>query len=95
MIFILKEEVTPQPTSKRGRKSKGADTAVSTPREASPDDEMPSVSQVCEQFGLNDVDLEYSEADYTNITTMKLFQQTYRQRVQEPIFNYCWVCYSM
>jgi len=78
------EEVsTPQP-SKRGRKSKGAAASeTSTPaREASPENEMPSVTQVCEQFGLTDVDLEYTDADYTNITTMKLFQQTYRQRVQ-------------
>ena len=62
--------------------SAASETAASTPRETSPESEMPSVTQVCEQFGLNDVDLEYSEADYSNITTMKLFQQTFRQRVQ-------------
>merc|ERR1712183_917263 len=38
--------------------------------------------QVCEQWGLNDVDLEYSEADYSNLTTYKLFQQTFRPRIQ-------------
>merc|ERR1719233_799679 len=31
---------------------------------------------------LNDVDLEYSDADYTNLTTYKLFQQTFRPRIQ-------------
>ena len=43
---------------------------------------MPTVAQLCEQYGLKDVDLEYSEADYSNLTTYKLFQQTYRQRIQ-------------
>lgn len=43
---------------------------------------MPTVQQLCEQYGLNDVDLEYSEADYSNLTTYKLFQQTYRTRIQ-------------
>ena len=43
---------------------------------------MPTVAEVCENFGLSDVDLEYSDADYQNLTTYKLFQQTYRQRIQ-------------
>ena len=43
---------------------------------------MPTAEQVCEQWGLNDVDLEYSDADFTNLTTFKLFQQTYRPRIQ-------------
>merc|ERR1712080_564615 len=34
------------------------------------------------QYGLNDVDLEYSDADYTNLTTYKLFQQNFRPRIQ-------------
>ena len=37
---------------------------------------------MCEQWGLNDVDLEYSDADYSNLTTYKLFQQTFRPRIQ-------------
>merc|ERR1712020_423250 len=36
----------------------------------------------CEQWGLNDVDLEYNDADYQNLTTFKLFQQTFRPRIQ-------------
>ena len=43
---------------------------------------MPTVEQVCEQWGLNDVDLEYTDADFTNLTTFKLFQQTYRPRIR-------------
>merc|ERR1712223_2308740 len=43
---------------------------------------MPTAQQVCEQWGLNDVDLEYSDADYQNLTTFKLFQQTFRPRIQ-------------
>ena len=37
---------------------------------------------MCENFGLNDVDLEYSDADYQNLTTYKLFQQAYRSKIQ-------------
>ena len=43
---------------------------------------MPTVQQVCEQWGLNDVDLEYTDADFQNLTTYKLFQQSYRPRIK-------------
>jgi hypothetical protein len=80
------EESTPKPSSssssKRGRKSKsaaGSDAAAPTPKEASPEQQaMPTVAQLCEQYALKDVDLEYSEADYSNLTTYKLFLQTFR-----------------
>merc|ERR1711976_315650 len=52
------------------------------PTPAPANDETPSVEEVCENFGLNDVDLEYSDADYQNLTTYKLFQKTYRSRIQ-------------
>merc|ERR1711936_834436 len=73
----------PKP-SKRGRKSKGGAIEEAAPsKEESPEAQaMPTVLQVCEQWGLNDVDLEYSEADYSNLTTYKLFQQTFRPRIQ-------------
>ena len=45
-------------------------------------DETPSVEEICENFGLNDVDLDYSDADYQNLTTYKMFQQAYRSRIQ-------------
>jgi len=77
------EDSNPKP-SKRGRKSKGVtEEAAPTPsKEESPEQAMPTVVQVCEQWGLNDVDLEYSDADYSNLTTYKLFQQTFRPRIQ-------------
>ena len=67
-----------EPVQTKGRKNKGAKTEQS---EQSSED-MPTVAEVCENFGLTDVDLEYSDADYQNLTTYKLFQQTYRQRIQ-------------
>ena len=76
------EDSNPRP-SKRGRKSKGREESpVPAAKEESPEPAMPTVQQVCEQWGLNDVDLEYSEADYSNLTTYKLFQQTFRPRIQ-------------
>ncbi|MAD24502.1 MAG: hypothetical protein CMO44_10070 [Verrucomicrobiales bacterium] len=77
------EDSNPKP-SKRGRKSKGGAIEEAAPsKEESPEAQaMPTVLQVCEQWGLNDVDLEYSDADYSNLTTYKLFQQTFRPRIQ-------------
>ncbi|PSN37765.1 Chromodomain-helicase-DNA-binding protein Mi-2 [Blattella germanica] len=39
---------------------------------------MPTVEEVCDTFGLTDVDVEYTEADFQNFTTYKLFQQHVR-----------------
>lgn len=39
---------------------------------------MPSVEEVCQTFGLQDVNIEYTDADYQNLTTYKLFQQHVR-----------------
>merc|ERR1712210_350764 len=77
------EDSNPKP-SKRGRKSKGGAIEEAAPsKEESPEAQaMPTVLQVCDQWGLNDVDLEYSDADYSNLTTYKLFQQTFRPRIQ-------------
>ena len=33
-------------------------------------------------WGLNDVDLEYTDEDFQNLSTFKLFQQTYSPRLQ-------------
>lgn len=39
---------------------------------------MPSVEEVCQTFGLQDVSIDYTDADYQNLTTYKLFQQHVR-----------------
>lgn len=39
---------------------------------------MPTIEEVCSTFGLTDVELEYTESDYQNLTTYKLFQQHVR-----------------
>merc|ERR1712130_55017 len=76
------EEENPKP-AKRGRKSKGREESPPPPaKEDSPEPAMPTAQQVCEQWGLNDVDLQYGDADYQNLTTFKLFQQTFRPRIQ-------------
>ena len=41
-------------------------------------EEMPTVEEVCSSFGLNDVAIEWSDADFANFTTFKLFQQSIR-----------------
>ena len=80
--FEEEEEENPKP-AKRGRKSKGREESPPPPaKEESPEPAMPTAQQVCEQWGLNDVDLQYGEADYQNLTTFKLFQQTFRPRIQ-------------
>lgn len=39
---------------------------------------MPTIEEVCSTFGLTDVELEYSESDFQNLTSYKLFQQHVR-----------------
>ncbi|XP_058807759.1 chromodomain-helicase-DNA-binding protein Mi-2 homolog isoform X2 [Phymastichus coffea] len=39
---------------------------------------MPTIDEVCSTFGLTDVAIEYSDADFQNLTTYKLFQQHVR-----------------
>ncbi|XP_059098801.1 chromodomain-helicase-DNA-binding protein Mi-2 homolog isoform X2 [Tigriopus californicus] len=73
------EDYTPK---QRGRKSKKEVAPIVTPVATPSADDKPSVAEVCDNFGLNDVDLEYTDADYQNLTTYKLFQSTYKQRIQ-------------
>lgn len=44
---------------------------------------MPSVEDVCTAFDITDVPIEYSDADYDNLTTYKLFQQHVRPTLQK------------
>ncbi|KAK3918897.1 Chromodomain-helicase-DNA-binding protein 4 [Frankliniella fusca] len=66
------------------RKSRGKqekqEKAASTSNSATPSESsgMPSVEEVCATFNLTDVEIEYTEADYQNLTTYKLFQQHVR-----------------
>ncbi|KAJ8971465.1 hypothetical protein NQ317_001239 [Molorchus minor] len=69
--------------SKRGRK-KGSTkhSALSTPVAAESNSSggcgMPTVEEVCSTFGLTDVELDYSDSDFQNLTSYKLFQQHVR-----------------
>ena len=74
------EEEDYTPKRSKGRPPKNKDTPAAATPAAS--DDKPSVAEVCDNFGLNDVDLEYGDADYQNLTTYKLFQSTYKQRIQ-------------
>ncbi|KAG8225258.1 hypothetical protein J437_LFUL006490 [Ladona fulva] len=63
--------------NKKGRKSR------STPKHQPPPAQdansgMPTIEEVCTTFGLQDVEIEYSESDFQNLTTYKLFQQHVR-----------------
>ncbi|XP_046678885.1 LOW QUALITY PROTEIN: chromodomain-helicase-DNA-binding protein Mi-2 homolog [Homalodisca vitripennis] len=65
-----------------GRKSRkrgsAKHTPVATPQPAQENSGMPTVEEVCQTFGLTDVDIEYTDADFQNLTTYKLFQQHVR-----------------
>ena len=52
-------------------------------------DENLSVEEVCQSFGLTDVDLDYSDAEYQNLTTYIMFQQAYRSRIQSANPKVC------
>lgn len=44
---------------------------------------MPTVEEICSSFDLTDVDIEYSDEDFQNLTTYKLFQQHVRPILQK------------
>merc|ERR1711934_645236 len=74
--FEAEPELEPAPA--KGKKSKGGKPE----QNEQANEDMPTVAELCENYRLNDVDLEYSDADYQNLTTYKLFQQTYSTRIK-------------
>lgn len=44
---------------------------------------MPTIEEVCSTFDLTDVPIEYSDADYQNLITYKMFQQHVRPILQK------------
>lgn len=44
---------------------------------------MPTIEEVCNSFDLTDVDIEFTEEDFQNLTTYKLFQQHVRPILQK------------
>ncbi|XP_065217178.1 uncharacterized protein LOC135843280 isoform X2 [Planococcus citri] len=46
---------------------------ITTKHHQSTSPAMPSVQEVCSSFGLNDVKIQYTEADFRNLTTYKSF----------------------
>merc|ERR1712018_1059848 len=73
------EDFAPKAKAKKTSK-KEAPAAAASP--AVQNDDNPTVADVCENFSLNDVDLDYTDANYQNLTTYKLYQQTYKSRIQ-------------
>ena len=65
-------------SKKSSRKSRGKASSNSNSATPSESSGMPTVDEVCATFGLTDVEIEYSDADYQNLTTYKLFQQHVR-----------------
>ncbi|XP_008217034.1 chromodomain-helicase-DNA-binding protein Mi-2 homolog isoform X4 [Nasonia vitripennis] len=61
------------------RKSSSHSTpAPATQGQQEPATGMPTIEEVCSTFGLTDVAIEYTDADFQNLTTYKLFQQHVR-----------------
>jgi chromodomain-helicase-DNA-binding protein 4 len=75
------EDFTPKAKASKRSKSASATpaSAAATPAAA---ERPPTVQEVCDNFGVNDVDLDYTEADYQNLTTYKLFLSNYKARIQ-------------
>lgn len=58
---------------------------------------MPTIEEVCSTFGLSDVDIEYSESDFQNLTNYKLFQQHVRPLLtkENPKVSFCRLLYNV
>ncbi|XP_018571410.1 chromodomain-helicase-DNA-binding protein Mi-2 homolog isoform X2 [Anoplophora glabripennis] len=70
-------------SSKKSRKSRGSTKHSSAPATPAAESNtssggMPTIEEVCSTFGLTDVDLDYTETDFQNLTSYKLFQQHVR-----------------
>ncbi|CAO1409832.1 unnamed protein product [Diamesa serratosioi] len=75
-------------SSKRGRKKKEKEEKAkerppTPPPQAAPASNMPTIEEVCSTFDLTDVPIEYSDADYQNLITYKMFQQHVRPILQK------------
>ncbi len=68
------------PKSKKEKEEPLATASV--PVEATEEEGPPTVAEVCENFGLANVDLDYSKVDDNNLATYKLFQQIFKQQIQ-------------
>lgn len=68
-------------TSKRGRKKRESREAKAAPAPA--ENAMPSIEEVCATFDLVDVPIEYTDADFQNYSTYKMFQQYVRPILQK------------
>lgn len=67
--------------SRKSRKSSSRKSLSHGPPPAQtqePTTGMPTIEEVCSTFGLTDVHIDYTDADFQNLTTYKLFQQHVR-----------------
>ncbi|XP_015124257.1 chromodomain-helicase-DNA-binding protein Mi-2 homolog isoform X4 [Diachasma alloeum] len=68
-------------SNRKSRKSssrKSSSHSTSTTQAQEPATGMPTIEEVCSTFGLTDVPIEYTDADFQNLTAYKLFQQHVR-----------------
>lgn len=66
-------------SSRKAGRKRGKHSSASTPATPSEDNsKMPSVEDVCSSFGLTDVQIKYSDQDFQNLSSYKLFQQHIR-----------------
>ncbi|XP_016921973.2 chromodomain-helicase-DNA-binding protein Mi-2 homolog isoform X1 [Apis cerana] len=64
--------------SRKSSSRKSSSHNASAPPSQEPTTGMPTIEEVCNTFGLTDVQIEYTDADFQNLTTYKLFQQHVR-----------------
>ena len=77
----VEEYQTPNSKKKPSRSAKAAPAAGGST--SGGDSGMPSVSEVCSAFGLQDVAIDYSEPEFQSLTVYKLFQQHVRPILQK------------
>lgn len=84
--FVQEEEAREDSdySSSRRRRGKKEDKKEKEKEKSSASSEnTPSVEEVCSAFDMTDVDIEYTEEDYQNLQTYKLFQQHVRPLLQK------------
>ena len=67
-----------QKSRKSSSRKSSSHNASTSAQSQEPSTGMPTIEEVCNTFGLTDVQIDYSDADFQNLTTYKLFQQHVR-----------------
>jgi len=76
------EDFNPSTGKRSSRRAKPSRSNPSTPQQSS-NSNMPTIDEVCDMFGVTDVHIDYTDADYANLISYKLYDKQIRPILQK------------